>query len=260
MRTTICLGTSGYSYDDWVGPWYPAGTAKREMLTYYARRFNAVEVNFTYYRMPTARTLRQMAVKTPEGFRFAIKANSEMTHEREGDPEVFRIFQEALQALIDDGKFGCIRAQFPNSFQPSDESVEYLTWFREQIPSLPTVVEFRNRRWVTADTFDLLETLGLGFCCVDEPSLEGLMPPMSLATADVGYVRFHGRNARQWYEHDEAWQRYNYQYTEQELEEWIGKVRDIADATPETFVFFNNHYQGKAAINAGMFAEMLDLK
>ena len=255
----IRLGTSGFSYADWVGRWYPQGMKKADMLRYYARKFGVVEVNFTYYRMPTARTLKQMSAKTDEGFKFVVKANSEMTHERTGEPEVFRVFQEALRPLIDEEKLGCILAQFPNSFKPEEESTEYLHWFREQMPDIATTVEFRNRQWLTADTFDLLEALNLGFCCVDEPQLKGLLPPLSIATSDIGYVRFHGRNAGEWYAHDEAWQRYNYLYSEEELGEWVDKVKEVDGATDETFVFFNNHYQGQAAINAEMFAEMLGL-
>jgi len=255
----IHLGTSGFSYDDWVGKWYPEGTKKADMLRYYAQKFNAVEVNFTYYRMPTAKTLAQMAAKTPEGFQFAVKATSEMTHDRTGEPEVFRVFQEALAPLQERGQLGCILAQFPYSFKPEDENLAYLHWFEEQIPDLATVVEFRNRRWLTADTFDLLSELSLGFCCVDEPQLPGLLPPMALATSDTGYVRFHGRNAKEWFQHEEAWQRYNYLYSEDELKEWVGKVQQVAEATNQTFVFFNNHFGGNAAVNASTFAELLGL-
>lgn len=255
----IRLGTSGFSYEDWVGRWYPTGLKKADMLRYYARKFNVVEVNFTYYRMPSARTLKQMSAKTDEGFKFVVKANSDMTHERTGEPEVFRVFQEALKPLIDQEKLGCILAQFPNSFKPGEEGIEYLHWFKEQVPDIAVTVEFRNRRWLTADTFDLLEALELGFCCVDEPQLKGLLPPVALATSGIGYVRFHGRNAGKWYDHDEAWQRYNYLYSEEELKEWVDKVKEVDTATDDTFVFFNNHYQGQAAINAEMFAEMLGL-
>jgi uncharacterized protein YecE (DUF72 family) len=255
----IRLGTSGFSYEDWVGKWYPNGTRKADMLRYYARRFGAVEVNFTYYRMPTARTLKQMSAKTDEGFKFVVKANSEMTHERTGEPEVFAVFQEALKPLADEEKLGCVLAQFPNSFRPGEANIEYLHWFKEQMPEIPITVEFRNRQWLNADTFDLLEALDLGFCCVDEPALKGLLPPVAIATSGIGYVRFHGRNAREWYDHSEAWQRYNYLYSEEELKEWVDKVKEVEKATDESFVFFNNHYQGQAAINAEMFAEMLGL-
>jgi uncharacterized protein YecE (DUF72 family) len=254
----IRVGTSGFSYDDWVGPFYPHGLPKGDRLKYYAERFNCVEANFTYYRMPDVRTLTAMAAKVPDGFEFVVKANSTMTHERTAVPQTFREFVAALQPWIDQGKFGCILAQFPNSFRPGQGNAEYLTWFREQIPDLPVVVEFRNRTWVTQETFEHLRESGLGFCCVDEPNLPGLMPPIAVATSPVGYMRFHGRNARMWWEHEHAWQRYDYLYTEAELQEWVGKVRKIGEETERTYAFFNNHYQSQAVVNASLFEQLIE--
>ncbi|MFQ6131872.1 MAG: DUF72 domain-containing protein [Armatimonadota bacterium] len=258
----IRLGTSGFSYDDWVGHFYPEGIQKSDMLRYYAEHFDTVEVNYTYYRLPNARTLSQMAAKTGEGFEFVIKANREMTHERAEDPEVFRQFAEALTPLREQQKFGCILAQFPYSFKPTREGARYLRWFREQVPSeLPTVVEFRNSQWVHEKAFELLEELSFGFCCVDEPDLRGLMPGVAVATSpEVGYVRFHGRNAEKWFEHEEAWERYDYLYTEDELAEWVDKVKDLAEKTERTYLFFNNHYQSKAVVNANMFQQLLGME
>ncbi len=253
----IHVGTSGFSYDDWLGHFYPERIPKREMLRFYAERFNAVELNFTYYRLPSARTLAQMSAKTPEDFCFVVKANQEMTHDRTGKEAVFQSFAEALQPLIEEGKLGCILAQFPWSFKVERANVEYLRWFREMLPDLPTVVEFRNSRWVRDETFELLRKLDFGFCCVDEPRLKGLMPPVARATSDVGYVRFHGRNAEAWWKHEHAWQRYDYLYSREELVEWVPKVQDIAGSTGKTLVFFNNHYEGKAAANASLFRDLL---
>ena len=256
----IHWGTSGFSYEDWIGPFYPEGIAKQDMLRYYAERFGCVEVNFTYYRMPNARTLEQMAAKTPPDFRFVVKANSEMTHEREREPLVFRAFAEALQPLIEREQFGCVLAQFPHSFRATRENVGYLRWFKEAIEDLPTVVEFRNARWVMPRTFEFLRGLGLGFCCVDEPELDGLMPRVAAATSAQGYVRFHGRNAEKWWEHDEAWERYDYLYDEGELAEWVPKVRELDEQTEDTYVFFNNHYEAKAVQNAETFQGLLGLE
>ncbi|MFQ5808721.1 MAG: DUF72 domain-containing protein, partial [Armatimonadota bacterium] len=136
-------------------------------------------------------------------------------------------------------------------------SAEFIRYLREQIPELPVVVEFRNRGWARQETLDMLVDLNLGYCCVDEPPLKGLMPPLAVATSDTGYVRFHGRNAEQWWDHEEAWQRYDYLYSEDELREWVGKVEGVAEKTHQTYVFFNNHYQGKAALNASLFDQLL---
>lgn len=256
----ICIGTSGYSYDDWVGPFYPEGMDKREFLSHYAEKFGCVEVNYTWYRMPDARTLAAMSAKTPPGFRFVIKANQEMTHERGGDqPAVFAQFIEALAPLREAGSFGCVLAQFPHSFKCTRPSVNYLRAFRELMPAdVPTVIEFRDRSWIRDRTFEFLREHGFGFCCVDQPDFESLVPPVAEVTSAIGYVRFHGRNREKWWEHEEAWERYNYLYTREELGEWVGKVKDIAAQAEDVYVFFNNHYNAQAVQNAMEFAELLD--
>jgi len=127
------------------------------------------------------------------------------------------------------------------------------------VGDVPTVVEVRNAGWAAVETYDLLKRLGFGFCSVDEPALRGLMPRVAVATSRVGYVRFHGRNAADWWKHEHAWQRYNYLYSEEELAEWAPRVRSLDAETDVTYLFFNNHYQGKSAQNAVMFAKMLSL-
>lgn len=246
----IYIGTSGFSYKDWVGPYYPAGLPKSKWLTLYAREFQACEVNFTYYRLPDARTLAAMADKTPDGFLFTVKASRELTHEREGNEEAFPKFVQALEPLIERKKFGCVLAQFPYSFHAGAESRDYLKAFRELMAELPVVIEFRNARWLSAETFAFLEENNLGFCCVDEPHLKGLIPPVTEATSKVAYVRFHGRNAKKWWRHDEAWERYDYSYSKEELEEWTPKIRELDAKAENTFVFANNHWQAQAVDTA----------
>ncbi|MGD9495322.1 MAG: DUF72 domain-containing protein [Armatimonadota bacterium] len=255
----IRIGTSGYSYDDWVGPFYPDGTDKREFLSYYAQHFDCVEVNYTFYRMPEAGTLQAMSAKTDPGFRFVIKANREMTHEREkADATLFEQFIAALEPLREQSKFGCVLAQFPYSFGLSQANVDYLKSLRRLMHGVPVVVEFRNREWIRDETFVFLRRADFGFCCVDEPQFGSLMPPIVEATSSIGYVRFHGRNYEKWWQHDEAWERYNYLYSREELAEWVPKVRSLAEQTDETYVFFNNHYHAQAVQNAMDFAELLE--
>lgn len=256
----IYIGTSGFSYDDWKGRFYPEGISRRDMLAYYAARFNAVEINSSYYALPGAASFASMARRTPEGFRFAVKAHKDMTHAESPDAEMFDRFLDSIRPLRDAGKLGCALAQFPWSFKRTPRNVELLREFRERVGDLPTVVEFRNADWVNDETFGLLRELGLGFCSVDEPGLKGLMPPVAEATSDVGYVRFHGRNAAKWWKHEQAYERYDYLYTEDQLSEWIPRVTRIDSRARETYVFFNNHYQGKSAENARMFARMLGMQ
>lgn len=254
---SVIVGTSGYSYDDWVGPFYPAGLSKRKFLDHYARHFAAVEVNYTYYRMPNARTLAAMSQKTGPNFRFSIKANSAMTHERSAGPAGFAEFADGLSPLLEEGKLACVLAQFPYSFHPGPDSRRYLELLHERLADLPIVVEFRNARWATDETLQLLGELDLGYCCVDEPRLRNLMPPVAVTTSDIGYVRFHGRNYQKWWQHEEAWERYDYLYSREELAEWVDKVGQLSQRTEQTYVFFNNHYQAQAVQNAQLFSEML---
>lgn len=253
----IYVGTSGYSYDDWVGPFYPADLAKREFLGYYGQVFDAVEVNYTYYRMPNPGTLRAMGEKVGRDFSFAVKAHRAMTHERTADEATFDEFRVALAPLAESGKLGAVLAQFPWSFKPAREAVEWLRRLAGAMEGLPLVVEFRNAGWIRDRTFEFLDDLGLGFCCVDQPRLRGLMPPVVRLTGSIGYVRFHGRNAQKWWEHDEAWQRYDYLYTREELAEWVPRVAELSEKGDVLYAFFNNHYQAQAVRNATLFRDLL---
>lgn len=256
----ILIGTSGFSYDDWKGRFYPERIDKKDMLACYARSFATTEINASYYAVPGAASFAAMARKTPDDFEFVVKAHKDMTHTEEPKRELFDMFAGAIQPLREAGKFGCMLAQFPWSFRRTDANSARLREFRDMVGDLPTVIEFRNADWVNDDTFGLLRELNFGFCSVDEPHLKGLMPPVAAATSNIGYVRFHGRNAKNWWKHEETYQRYDYLYSEDELSDWVPRVTDIEDQTSKTYVFFNNHYQGKSAQNARMFAKMLGLE
>jgi uncharacterized protein YecE (DUF72 family) len=255
---TVLIGTSGFSYDDWVGPVYPDDLPKREWLAYYAREFRTCELNFTYYRIPGARTLDQMAAKVPEGFLFAVKAFQGITHEREEPRPQIEQFTAALSPLIDAQKFACVLVQFPHSFHANQTNRAYLQSLREGFGDLPVVVEFRSRDWVSERTFDELRALQFGFCCVDEPRFESLMPPVAVATGPVAYARFHGRNAAKWWKHDEAWERYDYTYSDEELSEWLPKIRQLDETAPLTLVYMNNHWQGQAVGTARQLKTLLE--
>ena len=257
---TIRIGTSGFSYKDWVGPVYPKGLHKAEWLGYYARElgFRTCELNFTYYRLPDPRTLERMAAKVPEGFIFTLKATRTLTHERDkATPEEFTRFVEGVQPLIAEEKFGCVLAQFPYSFHATPENRGFLRRLRGGMGELPVVVEFRNGRWLTDETFALLREQGLGFCCVDEPRLKGLIPPIARTTGPVAYVRFHGRNAKKWWRHDEPWERYDYTYSDEELREWVPEIRGLAEEAETVYCFANNHWEGQAVGTARQIGLLL---
>ena len=240
----IMLGTSGFSYDDWIGPVYPEDLPRWKWLPFYASQFDTVELNVTYYRLPTIKIAKGWVDRTPDHFRFSVKAHRSLTHERK-QPD-FNAYIDSLAPLIESEKLVCVLAQFPHSFHPTTANQDYLLQLHEGLSELPVVVEFRDSAWVKDETFKQLETLGMGFCCVDEPQLKGLMPPTTFASGPVAYVRFHGRNAERWRRHEHAWERYDYTYEEPELAEWIPRIKELEAASPLTLVYANNHYRGQS--------------
>lgn len=255
----IRIGTSGFSYKDWEGPFYPSGLPARDKLTYYARTFDTVEMDASYYAIPKASTLAAMAAKTPPGFLFCLKAFQGMTHDRADNANTFAQFIDALAPWIEQGRLGCVLAQFPSSFRNTPANRDYLRLVRERMGDIPTVVEFRHRDWITHATLDLLRSLELGFCCVDQPRLPSLVPPVVAATSPIGYVRFHGRNAAKWWRHEHAWERYDYTYAADELTPWVPKIRQLAEQTHTTFIYTNNHWVGQAIDTARQLRLLLGL-
>jgi uncharacterized protein YecE (DUF72 family) len=240
----IRLGTSGFSYDDWAGSFYPPELPRREWLSFYAREFDTVELNVTYYRLPDLRTVTGWIDRTPAGFTFAVKAFGGLTHERK-EPD-FAGFSRSIEPLNQAGKLACVLAQFPYSFGPTMANWAYLEQLRQGLADHRIVIEFRQQAWVQEKTFDRLRAFGFGYCCVDEPSLEGLMPAVARATGPVAYVRFHGRNGRKWWEHEQAWERYDYTYSQDELKEWLPRLRQLEQESEVVLVYANNHYRSQS--------------
>ena len=296
----ILIGTSGYSFLDWVGPFYPPGTEKSHMLDFYARHFLTVEVNATYYRIPPPSTLHAMERKTPEGFEFVVKAHHDMTHEQSLDSEIYRVFARAVEPLRLAGKLSGFLAQFPYGFRRSAKNEEFLVEMKLRLPDAPLYVEFRHASWIRDDVFSWMGEQGLGYVSVDEPDLPGLVPPVARMTGPGPYIRFHGRNKENWWRNPERGRpdrdgepakrkvaapaaanfgplfaavsadppttgpsgassdRYDYLYSEAELQEWVQKIRELAAKSKKTFVFFNNCHVGQAATGAKLMRKLLE--
>ena len=270
----ILVGTSGYSFADWVGPFYPEGARSGDFLSFYSGHFDAVEVNSTYYRIPHPRVLEQMERKTPPGFHFVVKLNQAMTHQASRDPALYRDFLAVLEPLKRAEKFDGLLAQFPWGFKRTDANRRHLEAMRGLLPDEPLFVEFRHDSWLTPQLEPSLRAHRIGYCAVDEPPLLGLLPPVTMLTTEDGYVRFHGRNARNWWSGDRASQRapssppagngtrasgdrYDYDYSEAELKEWLGRIAGLAQQARRTYLFFNNCHAGQAARNAKLMQELL---
>ena len=157
----ILIGTSGYSFPDWVGPFYPPGTRSSDFLGYYAQRFEAVEVNSTYYRIPHPRVLEQMERKTPPGFHFVVKLNQAMTHQGSLDPVLYRDFLAVLEPLKRAGKYDGLLAQFPWGFKRTDSSRRHLEAMRGMLPGEPLFAEFRHDSWLTPELEPSLRAHGI---------------------------------------------------------------------------------------------------
>jgi uncharacterized protein YecE (DUF72 family) len=228
-------------------------------------------VNATYYRIPPARTMEQMERKTPDGFRFIVKLNQAMSHERSLEPSLVSSFRDCVAPLKAAGKYHGLLAQFPWAFRRDDGAKAHLERLREALPGEPLWVEFRHDSWMHPKLAAWLTERDIGYCAVDEPSLPGLVPPVTHLTNGMGYVRFHGRNAKHWWgsgtrataageapsRGSREQLRYDYDYSERELHEWLGRVQELAQKAKQTYLFFNNCHAGQAARNAKLMEELL---
>jgi uncharacterized protein YecE (DUF72 family) len=200
MPDIIKIGTSGYSYDDWRGPFYPENLPKADMLAYYCQYFNCVELNATYYTIPSVKTFQRLSEKTPENFEFIVKANQETTHRRIENAQAIQRLCEAIKPLEEAGKMHGFLAQFPYSFKNNEKNRRYLVDTRKLIGDLPLFVEFRNYTWLSEQVPSYLAQNNIGYVNVDQPSLRGLLPRQDIITTKIGYIRMHGRNSKDWWE------------------------------------------------------------
>ena len=247
----VKIGTSGYSFEDWRGRFYPEKVEKGKMLDHYIKHFSTVEINSTYYGIPHPRVFESMVKKTPDGFDFMVKAPQTFTHKRADMDKDRTKFQDALEPLVEAGKL----AQFPYSFKFNPANLDFVARCKEAVAPHPLFAEFRHNGWVNRQMYDRLRAEQVGYVAVDEPQLPGLLKPDCFATTDVAYIRLHGRNAEQWW--DGGALRYDYSYSDPELEYWKERVRKIMAKVKMVYAYFNNCHLGQAAQDAGRFAAML---
>jgi len=252
----IGIGTSGFDYNDWVGFFYPEDLPKSEFLSYYSNHFDALELNFSYYRMPSAKQMESLLNRTYGKVEFSLKAHRSMTHDRIASKTDIALFNESIKPLRDAGKLSTVLAQFPHSFNQNENNRTYLKQLVDNI-GLPLTVEFRKDEWLCSPITDWLKKIGVGYCCVDEPQIKGLMPPAAVATSSPAYVRFHGRNATKWYKHNQPHERYDYRYKASEIATWVPKIKQLEKEVEKVLVFFNNHFQAKAVDGAKTLKDLL---
>jgi len=247
----LYIGTSGYDYKEWKGGFYPEKLPQKKFLEYYSTQFNALELNGTYYRMPTPEQMQNMITRTDGKIKFAVKAFQDITHGE--DKSKYRTliyeFKKALEPLQKENLLLCVLFQFPNSFHYEKTERIYLDMLLKEVSEIPSVVEMRNTQWQIGQVYNALRERNAGWCITDNPALPNLMKLDFINTSEIAYIRFHGRNAQMWYKGDNV-TRYDYLYTDSELQTFINPIKELLKHSKIVQLFFNNHAKSQAVINA----------
>ncbi|MDR0290340.1 MAG: DUF72 domain-containing protein [Treponema sp.] len=254
----LLIGTSGYDYKEWKGLFYPEKLAHARFLEYYASQFNSLELNGTYYRMPTQEQMRKMYIRSNGQLMFTVKAFQDLTHaaEKSHFQPMVAEFKKALEPLLAEHKLLCALFQFPQSFHYEKEERIYLDKLLNEVRDIPVVVEMRNAKWQNDQVYNALRQRRVGWAITDNPKLNELLKLDYVSTSDIAYMRFHGRNAKMWYDGDNV-SRYDYMYSDEELEEFVEPVKYLLQHVNIVQLFFNNHAKSQATINARKIALLL---
>ena len=290
MAAAIRIGTCSWADESLTKYFYPPSVkGAEERLRYYAERFDTVEANSTYYRLPDREMVQKWADRTPDGFVMHVKAFGVMTRHpvkieqlptdlredaprdergrvdrppREFRAEVFRRFHDALEPLRETSKLGAILMQFPPYVVPKPASLDYLEWAHEQLGGDEVLVEFRHASWLDdehrAETLAFLERNHMSYVIVDAPrtGARNVLPTIVATTSPTAYVRFHGRNAETWNKRTgSAAERFDYLYSEDELREWVEPLSELAGRSETVYAMFNNN--GRSTIPTPGLGELV---
>jgi uncharacterized protein YecE (DUF72 family) len=241
----MLLGTCGWSYQEWVGMFYPNNRVAK--LPFYAKVFDTVEVDSSFYRVPTKSMVKGWAKATGQAFKFSLKLPKVITHDKElvGVGDELDAFLDVIKPLKDAEKLGCLLVQLGPGF--TYDKVVNLESFLETLPDdIRFAVEFRHESWNRKETWALLKRHRVANTITDSP-IEFLAEP--IVTAEHAYVRWHGRGKKIWFD---------YTYSADELAPWMAKLKEIDSKATMTYAYFNNHYRGDAPRNALKLLKMLD--
>ena len=276
----IRIGTSGWHYPSGAGTWNgvfypPTGRRHRDAgfdeLTWYSERFDTVEVNSTFYGVPRPSVTESWVRRTPPGFEFSLKLYQKFTHPRlfaaatgNADTSVGRAdvdaFREAIDPLHRAGRLGALLAQFPASFKQEAATEDHLAWLIEALPDCAVAVELRHRSWSddVASTLRLLNGLGAAWVQIDEPKFRFSIAQNFLPNLESFYYMWlHGRNAKQWWRHERAEDRYNYHYSAAELRPFARTAEAASRIVQRLYLYTNNHFGAKSVANAALLAHQL---
>jgi len=281
QSSNVLIGTSGWSYPagegTWNGIFYPVagkrprGSGKFDELRFYAEHFKTVEVNSSFYRIPSIKTTKSWTDRTPKDFEFSLKLFQKFTH-----PEMFHKatgadpadlnqkdvdeFRAAMDPIASAGKLGALLAQFPASFKNEPNTRGYLEWLLERFAEYDLAVELRHKSWSDdpRDTLQLLGEHGAAWAQIDEPKFrlsirQNLLPNVRT----FYYLRLHGRNAAQWWSHEKSEDRYNYFYSAKELEPIVEAAKEASREVKKAYLYANNHFSAKSVANAAILKHQL---
>ncbi|TAK33763.1 MAG: DUF72 domain-containing protein [Chloroflexota bacterium] len=297
MADKILIGTSSWTDPTLIksGKFYPPDVkTPEERLQFYARHFSLVEVDSSYYALPSERNAALWVQRTPDTFVFDIKAFALFTQHPTQVPalpkdirailspedqkkarvyyralpeealnELWDRFRAALLPLDSAGKLGAVFFQFPPWFVPSHANKDYILSLKDKLPQYPLAVEFRQHTWLDeahqVETLSFLRENGLSFTCVDEPQgFKSSVPPVVAATAPLAVVRFHGRNRENWEKSGlTTAERFRYLYSEAELQEWVPRIEHLSATAQEVHALMNNCYEDYAVRNAQQLRMLL---
>lgn len=242
----ILIGTSGWNYKEWIGPFYDD---YEKQFSYYSEVFQTAEIDSTFYSFPSFSFMNGLSRVAPKDFKFSMKIPKEISHKklldtRKGALEDLNKFLKLIQPLKESEKLGALLIQLPP--KGKGELLENFTSFVRNLDTskYDFVVEFREKSWIQEETFKILRSYRIGYCIVDEP----LLPPLLEVTSNLVYIRWHGRGERPWY---------YYEYREDELKEWKEKIDSIKDKAEVLYGYFNNHFRGYAPKNALQMLKIL---
>jgi len=259
----IRVGVAGWSYADWKGYVYPERKVKGfHEAQYLAQFFDTIEINSSFYGpiRPEHAKLWIEKVAANERFTFTAKLLQRFTHDLTATASDEKEVRAGFEVLRAAGKLGAVLLQFPFSFHRTRENAAYLGKLLQRFSDYPLVVEVRHASWNVGESYRMLRERGVGFCNIDQPIVGRALEPSAEATAPIGYVRLHGRRYDTWFTDDAEvpqHERYNYLYRASELEPWAGRIQDVARDASDVYVITNNHYQGKAVVNALELIAML---
>ncbi len=262
----IRCGPAGWAHTHWGGAAvYPQGVGPAfSPLEFMAERFDTLEVTSSFYHMVRPETARYWArmVDANSRFQFTAKMNRQFTHERNVEDASIRQFSEGLRPLLDRGRLGCLLMQFPSSFRFTTENRTFLIQLRRLFHEFPLVAELRHSSWNIDEAAGTLIDFHIGFANLDQPQSIRSLPPTSLLTWRVGYIKLHGRRCGPGFDQfdDRPYpvSGNDYLYSAEELADWRVRIQNVARFSESTFVTFNNDASGRSVVNALQMKSLLE--